>query len=219
MPARRFASKHRCSTVRRTGSGVAVTVGGDVVTARVAVVAAAGWSSGLLEPDVAAKLVPPITVTAETVAFFQPTRGPWPSFIQRGDTLAYGLGTPDGLVKAGLHGVGPEIDPDDRPSQVPGAVEALEEYAREWLPGVEPTALRSTVCLYASSATDDFVLDRDGPIVVGVGFGGHGFKFTPAIGERLADLADEALGLRPAGTNPFTAARLEGITGQPHSWR
>ncbi len=201
-------------TVRRTGSGVAVTVGDDVVTARVAVVAAAGWSSELLEPDVAARLVPPITVTAETVAFFQPTRGPWPSFIQRGDTLAYGLGTPDGLVKAGLHGVGPEIDPDDRPSQVPGAVEALEEYAREWLPGVEPTALRSTVCLYASSATDDFVLDRDGPIVVGVGFGGHGFKFTPAIGERLADLADEALGLRPAGTNPFAAARLAGITGQ-----
>ena len=123
------------------------------------------------------------------------------------------------LAKAGLHGVGPEIDPDDRPSQVPGAVEALEEYAREWLPGVEPTALRSTVCLYASSATDDFVLDRDGPIVIGVGFGGHGFKFTPAIGERLADLADEALGLRPAGTNPFTAARLAGITGGPHSWR
>ena len=79
--------------------------------------------------------------------------------------------------------------------------------------------MRSTVCLYASSATDDFVLDRDGPIVVGVGFGGHGFKFTPAIGERLADLADEALGLRPAGARPFAADRLAGITDQPHSWR
>ena len=55
------------------------------------------------------------------------------------------------------------------------------------------------MCLYASSPTDDFVLDRRGAVVVGVGFGGHGFKFTPAIGERLADLADEALGLRPAG--------------------
>jgi sarcosine oxidase len=205
--------------VRRAGSGVEVTIGDEVVTARVAVVAAAGWSSELLEPDVAARLVPPITVTAETVAFFQPTRGPWPSFIQRGEPLAYGLGTPDGLVKAGLHGIGPVIDPDDRPPQIPGAVEALEAYACDWLPGVEPTALRSTVCLYASSATDDFVLDRDGPIVVGVGFGGHGFKFTPAIGERLADLADEALDLRPAGTNPFTAARLAGITSQPHSWR
>ena len=205
--------------VRRAGSGVEVTIGGDVVTARVAVVTAAGWSSGLLEPDVAAKLVPAITVTAETVAFFQPTIGPWPGFIQRGDPLAYGLGTPDGLVKAGLHGIGPVIDPDDRPARVPGAVEALEAYARDWLPGVEPEALRSTVCLYASSATDDFVLDRDGPIVVGVGFGGHGFKFTPAIGERLADLTDEALGLRAAGASPFAATRLAGITGQPNSWR
>ena len=115
--------------VRRAGSGVEVTIGGDTVTARVAVVAAAGWSSGLLEPDVAARLVPPITVTAETVAFFRPTVGPWPSFIQRGEPLAYGLGTPDGLVKAGLHGIGPVIDPDDRPSQVPDAVRALEAYA------------------------------------------------------------------------------------------
>jgi sarcosine oxidase len=207
------------SAVRRAGTGVEVTIGDDVVTAPVAVVAAAGWTSELLEADVAATLVPPIAVTAETVAFFQPTVGPWPSFIQRGEPLAYGLGTPDGLVKAGLHGTGPVIDPDDRPSQVAGAVEAIEAYARDWLPGVEPTALRSTVCLYASSATDDFVLDRDGPIVVGVGFGGHGFKFTPAIGERLADLTDEALDLRPAGTNPFAAARLAGITAQPHSWR
>ena len=64
--------------IRRAGSGVDVTIGGDAMTARVAVVTAAGWSSGLLEPDVAAMLVPPITVTAETVAFFQPTAGPWP---------------------------------------------------------------------------------------------------------------------------------------------
>ena len=206
-------------TVRRAGSGVEVSIGGDTVTARVAVVAAAGWSRSLLEPDVAATLIPPITVTAETVAFFRPTVRPWPSFIQRGEPLAYGLGTPDGLVKAGLHGIGPVIDPDQRPSEVPGAVRALEAYARDWLPGVEPKAVRSAVCLYASSATDDFVLDRDGPIVVGVGFGGHGFKFTPAIGERLADLTDEALGLRSVEARPFAAARLTGITAQPHSWR
>jgi hypothetical protein len=45
----------------------------------------------------------------------------WPSFIQRGDPLAYGLATPDGLVKAGLHGIGPVIHPDDRPSVMPHA--------------------------------------------------------------------------------------------------
>jgi sarcosine oxidase len=205
--------------VRGTTTGVEVSVGDEVVVARVAVVTAAGWSRALLEPHVAERLVPPLTVTAETVAFFRPTVGPWPSFIQRGEPLAYGLGSPDGLVKAGLHGVGPVIDPDDRPAQVPDAVDALEAYARDWLPGVEPTALRSTVCLYASSSTDDFVVDRDGPIVVGVGFGGHGFKFTPAIGGLLADLTDEALGVAPAGARPFAASRLAGITGQPHAWR
>jgi len=206
------------TAVRRVAGGVAVTIGDAVVEAPVAVVAAAGWTAALLEPDVADALVPPITVTAESVAWFEPTIGPWPSFIQRGEPLAYGLGSPDGLVKAGLHGVGPVIDPDDRPSRVPGAVEALEEYAREWLPGVDPTAVRSTVCLYASSPTDDFVLDRRDSVVVGVGFGGHGFKFTPAIGERLADLADEALGLRAVDTRAFSADRLAGRSARSGSW-
>ncbi|MET0579977.1 MAG: FAD-dependent oxidoreductase [Ilumatobacteraceae bacterium] len=206
------------TAVRQVGDGVAVTIGDAVVGARVAVVAAAGWTAGLLEADVARALVPPITVTAETVAWFRPTTGPWPSFIQRGHPLAYGLGSPDGLVKAGLHGKGPVIDADVRPTEVPGAVDALEDYARGWLPGVEPTAVRSTVCLYATSATDEFVLDRHGPIVVGVGFGGHGFKFAPAVGERLADLADEALGLRPVGPRDFAADRQAGRTGQPGSW-
>jgi sarcosine oxidase len=206
------------TAVRRVADGVAVAIGGDVVTARVAVVAAAGWTAGLLEPDVAGALVPPITVTAETVAWFAPTVGPWPSFIQRGEPLAYGLGSPDGLVKAGLHGMGPVIHPDDRPTRVPGAVEALEDYARAWLPGVDPTAVRSSVCLYASSPTDDFVLDRRDAVVVGVGFGGHGFKFTPAIGARLADLADEALGVRPASTPTFAADRLAGRRARSGSW-
>jgi sarcosine oxidase len=207
------------TAVRRVGDGVAVVIGDATVAARAVVVAAAGWTAGLLEPEVALSLVPPITVTAESVAWFRPTTGPWPSFIHRGDTVAYGLGSPDGLVKVGLHGTGPVIDPDARPSHVPGAVGAIEAYARRWLPGVEPDAERTTVCLYASSATDDIVLDRQGPVVVGVGFGGHGFKFAPAVGKRLADLADEALGLQSAAMRSFAADRLTGVTGRPSSWR
>ncbi len=36
-----------------------------------------------------------------------------------------------------------------------------------------------------------------GPLVIGVGFSGHGFKFTPAIGRVLADLVD-GVGAPPA---------------------
>ena len=82
------------AAVRPAGNGVAVTIGDAVVDARVAVVAAAGWTNGLLEPDVARAFVPPITVTAETVAWFRPTTGPWPSFIQRGEPLGTGSAHP-----------------------------------------------------------------------------------------------------------------------------
>ena len=36
---------------------------------------------------------------------------------------------------------------------------------------------------------EDFVLDRRGPIVVASPCSGHGFKFTPLIGDLIADLA------------------------------
>ena len=40
---------------------------------------------------------------------------------------------------------------------------------------------------------DRFFLERHGRIVVGSPCSGHGFKFAPAVGERLAALATEAL--------------------------
>ena len=47
-------------------------------------------------------------------------------------------------------------------------------------------------CLYTNTATEDFVLDPVGPIVVVSPCSGHGFKFAPVIGRMAADLADGA---------------------------
>jgi len=55
-------------------------------------------------------------------------------------------------------------------------------------------------CTYTSTDSQDFLLDRRGRIVVGAGFSGHGFKFTPAVGAVLADLATDE-GFRAA--EPF----------------
>jgi sarcosine oxidase len=44
------------------------------------------------------------------------------------------------------------------------------------------------------TADEDFVLDRQGPVVVAAGCSGHAFKFGPLLGELLADLA---LGAEP----------------------
>ena len=44
-------------------------------------------------------------------------------------------------------------------------------------------------CLYTSTASEDFILDRYGPFVVCSPCSGHGAKFAPLVGEIAADLA------------------------------
>jgi sarcosine oxidase len=46
---------------------------------------------------------------------------------------------------------------------------------------------------------EHFVLDREGPVVVGGGGSGHAFKFGPLLGEMLADLALGRPGRIPRG--------------------
>ncbi|MGR0318372.1 FAD-dependent oxidoreductase [Agromyces sp. ZXT2-3] len=108
----------------------------------------------------------------------------------------YGMLTPGEGVKAGWHGVGPVVDPDARDFlPVADQLADLQRYARDWLPGVDADAVTPISCTYTTTPDEHFVLDRVGPIVVGAGFSGHGFKFTPVVGRILADLAD---GSRPA---------------------
>ena len=88
--------------------------------------------------------------------------------------------TPGEGVKAGWHGVGPVVDPDRRSfAPEPRQRAALQNYARRWLPGVDPDSLTDISCTYTTTADENFVLDRIGPVVIGAGFSGHGFKFTP----------------------------------------
>jgi len=60
---------------------------------------------------------------------------------------------------------------------------------RERLPDVDPSPVDAQTCLYTTTADQNFVLERRGRVVVGSACSGHGFKFAPAIGRRLAELA------------------------------
>jgi sarcosine oxidase len=60
---------------------------------------------------------------------------------------------------------------------------------RSRLPGLEPRARDPETCLYTMTPDEDFVIDRQGPVVVGGGCSGHAFKFGPLLGEMLAGLA------------------------------
>ncbi len=192
--------------VEHGGDGVRVTAGDAVVTAPVAVVAAGAWTEGVLTA-VDAHSLPRLITTEEHVFFFERRAGVGPdgvpSFIHWDGTARYGLPAADGRVKVGEHHSGTVTTGDRRTGAAdPARVERIERYARAWLPGLVPTVVDATTCLYTSTPTQHFVLDRVGSIVVGAGFSGHGFKFVPEIGRRLAAMALDNAPPRP----PFTLA-------------
>lgn len=193
--------------IDRTGNGVVVHIGDEAVEADVVVITTGAWAPTLLADVVD---MPDYRVTKEQVAFFRP-RGEllWPTFLNRSLTRHYGMTTPEGLVKVAEHHTGPVVDPDHRTYEIePTTWERLLNWVAENMPGVDPTPVDASTCLYASTPSEDFVLDRIGDIVVGVGLSGHGFKFIPEIGRRLADLVEGI----DWGNNPFA------INASPHAF-
>lgn len=171
------------------------------VHARRLVCTAGAWTAKTLA-GVPGVSLPALRVTQEQPAHFRPLdeTAHWPGFNHHpsADDPAtawfaapvYGMLTPGQGVKAGWHAAGPETDPDNR-SFVPDRdlTAALARYAAEWLPGVNAADFTEITCTYTSTVDARFVLERRGPIVVGAGFSGHGFKFTPVVGRTLAALA------------------------------
>ncbi len=90
---------------------------------------------------------------------------------------------------------------------------------RTWLPGLDPATAEAISCTYTTTPDSVFVLDRQGPVVVAAGFSGQGFKFVPAIGRVLADLAiDGRVRTRSSGSRgPRT--RLSPLRKSPESER
>ncbi len=62
-------------------------------------------------------------------------------------------------------------------------------WVAERLPDVDPEPVGAETCLYTTTPDESFVLERRGRVVVGSACSGHGFKFAPAVGRRLAELA------------------------------
>ena len=185
-----------------TGAEAEVRTDTDTYRAAHVVLAAGAWVA-----DLAAGVVslPPLVVSREQPAHFAPTlpapAGPvfgWPSFIEhsgQGAFVTYGLEEPGLGVKLGEHMVGPAIHPDRRSFDIDqDALRRLCGHARRLLPGVNPEPVAVDTCLYTSTGNEDFVIDRRGPITVASACSGHGFKFGPATGELVAEVA---LGRRP----------------------
>ncbi|TDW95148.1 sarcosine oxidase [Kribbella pratensis] len=170
---------------------VELDVPGGAVRARHVVLATGPWTPKLAEGVVS---LPPFTVTQEQPRFFTPLSDEleWPSFVHHGPT-SYGLYEPGSGVKVGLHATGPEVDPDERDFQPePERDSALLRYVEQWYPGLDPHRSTAISCLYDTTPTSDFVIDRAGPVTVAAGFSGQGFKFVPLVGAFVRDLVTGA---------------------------
>jgi glycine/D-amino acid oxidase-like deaminating enzyme len=205
LAARDGAQVHVGTPVTGITAGGAAGVGGAGARVRTergefaapAVVLAVGaW----LEP-LAADLVPlpALRVTQEQILHLEQrgAPGPWPAFIyEDAETCFYGLpggrdGGAPGAVKIGEHHAGRVTTATARDFTAdPEARQRILDFAARRLPGLDNSKIRGeSTCLYTTTASQDFILDRRGPFVIASACSGHGAKFAPLLGEIIAGLA------------------------------
>ena len=161
----------------------------DKLDADVVVVTAGPWVNELLDEPL------PVKTTRETVCYFRPDAGgrPIPSVVSfkpdRHTHDMYSLYDPLYGLKVGAHHAGAEADPNVPGEPDPELVERITVWANETYRLAEAEPVAAETCMYTTTADESFVLERRGRLVIGSPCSGHGFKFAPAIGERLADLA------------------------------
>jgi sarcosine oxidase len=162
----------------------------DQLDADVVVVTAGSWAKKLLA---AVGVDLPVVATCETVSYFRlETDRPVPSVVDFKPTGrghgTYALADPVYGLKLGIHQAGTPVDPDHQPGPDPELVALMRETVAKYFPTADPEPAAVDTCLYTNTEDERFVLERHGRIVVGSACSGHGFKFAPLVGERLADL-------------------------------
>src|SRR3954463_2745693 len=111
------------------------------------------------------------------------------------DGVFYGFPCIDGeTVKLAEHSGGAVVSDPAHVDRACGEddIRPIERFVRMVLPNVHPRPQSHAVCLYTMAPRERFIVDRHPRfrnVIVAAGFSGHGFKFTPAIGQALADLA------------------------------
>jgi sarcosine oxidase len=138
----------------------------------------------------------PVRTTRETVAYFRREGRPLPSVVQldpetRGHAM-YSLHDPTNGLKAGAHHAGVEVPPGGRSEADPALVARIAEWVARTYPDADPDPVAAETCMYTTTPDEHFILERRGKVVIGSACSGHGFKFAPAIGTRLASMAAEA---------------------------
>ena len=134
----------------------------------------------------------PVSPTRETPAYFR-TDAVLPSIVRldpetRGHAF-YSLHDPKYGLKAGVHHAGIEVDPDESGEPNAELLERISNWVALTYRDVDATPVGAETCLYTNTEDEGFIFDPRERVLVCSACSGHGFKFAPAIGKRLADTA------------------------------
>ncbi|MFI5932258.1 N-methyl-L-tryptophan oxidase [Actinoplanes sp. NPDC051494] len=201
---------------RPDGAGVRVTTSAGELTADRLVVCAGPWTSQLLP-----QFAPLLEVTRIINVFLGARDG---ELVAPPGLGVFSIDVPDvGLLfglpafggsalKVGLE-PGPASDPSV-PQHPPtaGEIARLVGLARRFLPGVDGSVVDTVACRYTMAPRNRFAIGElpgTPQVSVAAACSGHGFKFGPAIGAALADIAT---GIARPDLDGLSPAAL-GVTG------
>jgi sarcosine oxidase len=163
----------------------------------------------------------PLVVERQVLVWFEPSAAPdlfdvrrFPIFVYeyRVGQTAYGFPRVDGRVKAAVFHGGPVVsDPDVlQPAGTSLEIQAVRDALSSTFPTLATAPVHATApCFFTNAPDSRFVI---GPhpahpqVLICSACSGHGFKFAPAIGEIMADLA--TTGASPIDLSPFEVTRF-----------
>lgn len=162
--------------------GLTLKINGEARSFDAVIVTSGAWAGKLL-PEFAGKL----EVKRRVVGWFE-TEAPklLPVVCVDNEVGVFGMSTPRGFYKLGLHAVGGATNPDDvrEPDEADAAL--LSEHAAPLLPKHNPKPVRMQRCLYTVTPDENFMIasskahDR---VLMFSACSGHGFKYAPIFGE------------------------------------
>ncbi|KAJ5777684.1 hypothetical protein N7520_000930 [Penicillium odoratum] len=154
------------------------------------------WINKLLAP---LSVHIPVSVMQEQITYYKPTdpsafeTDKLPVWIWMGAHCFYGFpsyGEP--TIKAGRDTSNNFMTPEERTFvHSPQLLDQLTSFMNSFMPDKERTPLRTVTCQYTITPDRQFIispLERYSDIIVGLG-AAHAFKFAPAFGRVLAELA------------------------------
>lgn len=179
-----------------SASGVRICTERGEYRARRLAIAAGAWT-----PQLVPELSLPIEVERTVQYWFEPAgkhapllaEGPaWVWELEREGTW-YGFPPTVRGLKAGMHFQAGRSTDVERVDREVGTAETEEQrglFAR-YAPGIAGDLAHASVCLYANTPDEHFILDRHPGhpgVVLFAGGSGHAFKFLPVLGASMADL-------------------------------